>query len=98
MKSIRILVAAIALLTTATLFAHGGHKHSYLGTVKLVHANHLVVNLKDAGEKTFVLTKESELLKGEKVATRNDLVAGARVAVYVQNDDTTVTRVKIAAK
>jgi hypothetical protein len=96
MKSFRFFIAAIALLTSSALFAHGGHKHSYLGTVKLLHENHLVVNLKDAGEKTFVLTKDSQLVKGDKGASREDLIAGARVSVYVQNDDSTVTTVKIA--
>lgn len=94
MKKLFTLIA-IAFLLSTPLLAHGGHKHNYLGSVKLLHENHLVVTLKDGSEKTFVLTGETKLMKNEKAATRADLVNGARVAIQVKNDDTTAVKVKI---
>jgi hypothetical protein len=97
MKLHRLLIAAIvALALAATALAHGGHKHQFLGTVKALHENHLVVATTDDQEVTFTLTDKTRYTKGTAAATKADLKAGVRVSVHVENDGKTATAVKIA--
>jgi hypothetical protein len=97
MKLHRILVLTIvALAIAATAFAHGGHKHQFLGTVKGVQGDQLVVTTTDDKDVTFTLTGATTYTKGASPATKADLKAGVRVSVHVENDGTTATAVKIA--
>lgn len=97
MKLQRLLITSIlALIVSATAFAHGGHKHSYLGTVKALHENHLVVATTADAEVTFTLTEKTKYSKGTSPASKADLKEGVRVSVYVENDGKTATTVKIA--
>ena len=97
MKLQRLIITSIlALIVSTTAFAHGGHKHSYLGTVKALHENHLVVTTTADGEKTFTLTEKTKYSKGSSAAAKTDLTEGVRVSVYVENDGQTATTVKIA--
>ena len=91
------LVSILALAIAATAFAHGGHKHQFLGTVKALHANHLVVTTTDNAEVAFVLTEKTKFAKGASAATKGDLKEGVRVSVYVENDGKTAATVKISA-
>ncbi|HEX6099859.1 MAG TPA: DUF5666 domain-containing protein [Thermoanaerobaculia bacterium] len=97
MKLHRLLIAAIVTLAlAATALAHGGHKHQFLGTVKALHENQLVVTTTDDQEVTFTLTDKTRYTKGAAAATKADLKAGVRVSVHVENDGKTATAVKIA--
>lgn len=91
-----LLISILTLLATVTAFAHGGHKHQFLGTVKSLHENHLVVTTTENAEVTFTLTDSTKYSKGSQSATRADLAPGARVSVHVENDGKTATTVKIA--
>lgn len=91
-------LAVLILFVSIVAFGHGGHDHNFLGTVKLVHENHLVVSTMKKGEVTFILTDKTKYVRGSEPASRADLEAGARVSVYVENDGKTVVTVKIAAK
>src|SRR3954470_6973032 len=65
MKLHRILVLTIlALAIAATAFAHGGHKHQFLGTVKAVQGDQLVVTTTDDKDVTFTLTGATTYTKG----------------------------------
>lgn len=97
MKLHRLLITSIvALALTATAFAHGGHKHQFLGTVKALQENHLVVTTTDKTDVTFTLTANTRLSKGTDAATKADLKEGVRVSIAVENDGKTATIVKIA--
>ncbi|MGZ5443075.1 MAG: hypothetical protein ACXW5U_13225 [Thermoanaerobaculia bacterium] len=97
MKPHRLIITSIvALAIAATALAHGGHKHQYLGTVKVLHENALVVTTTDDTDVTFTLTEKTKYTKGTSAATKADLRQGVRVSVYVENDGKTATTVKIA--
>lgn len=91
------IISILTLALAATAFAHGGHKHQFLGTVKMLHENHLVVTTTEKKDVTFTLTATTRLSKGPNAATKADLIEGARVSVSVENDGRTATTVKIAA-
>ena len=91
-----ITTSVLALVIAASAFAHGGHNHQFLGTVKMLHENHLVVTTTEKKEVTFTLTEKTKFSKGSNVATKADLAEGVRVSVSVENDGKTATSVKIA--
>jgi hypothetical protein len=97
-KRLRLAVLTLFTIALASLaLAHEGHKHKVLGTVKMVHENHLMLSLKDGGEKTVVLTEKTQILKGEEKADRSALEEGVRVSVEVDNDDNALT-IKVAVE
>ncbi|HEX2122446.1 MAG TPA: DUF5666 domain-containing protein [Thermoanaerobaculia bacterium] len=97
MKLHRLIITSIvALAIAATAFAHGGHKHQFLGTVKALSENQLVVTTTEKRDVTFTLTEKTTYSRGTSAATRNDLQEGVRVSVYVENDGRTARTVKIA--
>jgi len=91
-----IVTSVLSLVIAASAFAHGGHNHQFLGTVKMLHENHLVVTTTENKEVTFTLTEKTKFSKGSKAATKADLAEGVRVSVSVENDGKTATSVKIA--
>ncbi len=88
--------AVLSLLLATVALAHGGHQHAYLGTVKMLHENHLVVTTTDSKEVTFTLTDATTYTRGAAAATKADLKEGVRVSVGVANDGKTATTIKIA--
>ena len=87
----------VALFAAGAAFAHGGKSHALLGTVKELHEDHMVVTAKDGHESTVALTKGTQFEKDNKPATRAALVAGARVAVQLSEDNKSAVKVKIGA-
>jgi hypothetical protein len=87
-----LLVAAFA---AGAAFAHGGKSHQLLGTVKLLHENHLVVTATDGHEVTVTLTPKTQYEKDKKPAQRSDLAAGVRVSIQLTEDDKNAVKVKI---
>jgi len=90
-----VLFTLFAISIAGTALAHEGHQHKLLGTVKMVHENHLMLTLKDGDEKTVVLTEKTVILQGDKKVDRSSLEEGVRVSVEVDNDDNALT-VKVA--
>ena len=90
---------ALPLLLLASLaFAHAGHQHHFLGTVKSLAANDLVVTTTDNAERTVVLTDQTTVLRGDAAASRADLTPGTRVSVEVASDGHTAVVIKLALK
>ncbi len=87
----------VLLLGASALLAHGGGSHKLLGTVKDVHEQHLVVTTKDGKEVTLQLTAKTKYERAGKAATKDELVAGDRVAVQLEEDDKTAATIKIGA-
>ncbi|HEX9800938.1 MAG TPA: hypothetical protein VGC00_12295 [Thermoanaerobaculia bacterium] len=81
------LALALLLAVTAAAFAHEGHHHEAMGTVKLIHEEHLVLTLADGKEQTFVLSETTKFVRGKEVATKGDVVAGDRAVVMYEKKD-----------
>jgi len=94
MRKVFILLL-IATFAAGTVFAHGGKSHKLLGTVKLLHENHLVVTATDGHEATVTLTKTTQYEKDGKAAKRSDITEGARVSIQLSEDDKSAVKVKI---
>lgn len=92
-----IIISALSFIIAASAFAHGGHNHQILGTVKMLHENHLVVTTTENKDVTLTLTEKTKFSKGSGAATKADLAEGVRVSVSVENDGKTATSVKIGA-
>jgi hypothetical protein len=91
-------VFALLLITAfaaGAAFAHGGKSHLLLGTVKLLHENHLVVTATDGHEVTVTLTPATQFEKAKKPAKRSDLKPGTRVSIKLTEDDKRAVKVKI---
>lgn len=86
-KTLVALVLTMALASTA--LAHEGHAHNVMGTVTMLHENHLEVKAaKDGKAVVVVLNDKTKILKGTTPASRTDITTGARVVViYVQQKD-----------
>lgn len=92
----RILSAAfLSLFIAATAFAHAGHVHNFMGTVKSVSGNDLTIVSTASKEVHFVLTAATAYKRGEEKAGRENLTPGTRVAVHVADDGHTATLIRI---
>lgn len=92
----RTLSAAfLALFIAAAAFAHAGHVHNFLGTVKSVQSNAFTIVSTQSKEVAFVLTPSTSFMRGDKTVSRQDLVNGERVAVHVADDGHTATLIRI---
>ena len=81
MKYLLAATIALALLAPAGIQAHAGHDHKILGTVTLIHENHLEV--KDAKGKVtkHVLNATTKVRKNKAKASAADIKVGDRVVV-----------------
>ena len=86
------------LLLSSLAFAHAGHQHHFLGTVKSLAANDLAITSTDGAERTFLLTDKTALQRGDAAAARADLTPGTRVAVEVANDGRTAVTIRLGVK
>ncbi|HEX8170912.1 MAG TPA: hypothetical protein VF824_10270 [Thermoanaerobaculia bacterium] len=89
----RTLAATILLLGTVSAFAHAGHQHKILGTVKSLQENRLVVTAREGSDVAVTLTPSTSFERG----TRADVTAGTRISVEVDNDNRAL-RVKVGTK
>ena len=87
----------MTLFAAGAAFAHGGKSHLLLGTVKLLHENHLVVTATDGHEVTVALTATTQYEKDKKTAKRSDLKPGARVSIRLTEDDKAAVKIKIGS-
>ena len=78
------IVAALTLvLGVPAAWAHEGHTHKVLGTVALLHENHLQVKTKDGKIVTITLDEKTSVVRGKQKAALTDLQPGERVVVDV---------------
>ncbi len=92
-KIVILLIVAVVAATAA--YAHGGHSHQLLGTVKQLNENHLTVTDIHKADHTIELTGDTKLEKGGKPATRDDLKVGTRVSIHLSEDGKVAEQVKI---
>ena len=74
----RIAAVIIATLVATSLFAHGGHTHNYLGTVKAVDGWHMILKTEDAKEHEFELTRETRYTRNGDSVSKGALKAGGK--------------------
>ena len=94
----RMAAAVLFTLLTATLYGHAGEVHTYLGTIKALDGNQMMIVTKDGKEMPVTLTSETKYWQGTTPAKRADLSVGARVSVELGTDGKSATSVKIGAK
>ena len=80
MRLMLVLVAAGAI-ASAPAVAHEGHAHKLMGTVAVVHDNHIEVKTTDGSTATVSLTKDTKVLRGQSVLKAPDIRIGDRVVV-----------------
>lgn len=82
MKWILTILFAFALTAMpARLLAHEGHPHKTMGTVTVIHDNHLEVKDKDGKTSTHLLDGKTKIRRGKAVARLADIKPGERVVV-----------------
>jgi hypothetical protein len=94
MRKIAILLT-IAIVAATAAYAHGGHSHQLLGTVKQLSENQLTLTDTQKMDLIIELTAETKLEKAGKPATRDDLKVGARVSVHLSEDGKVAEQIKI---
>lgn len=97
MRKSVVFALVISFITLAS-FAHAGHSHDFLGVVKSVTGDRLVVTTRAGQETTFVLTSKTTYLRDGKTAARSELVTGMRVAVHTAEDHKTATTIKLGSR
>jgi hypothetical protein len=80
-RTIVTVLAAVFALTAAPLGAHEGHAHKVMGTVTVVHDNHVEVT--DAkGKKTeLTVDAKTKIWRGKSPLRIADVKVGERVSV-----------------
>jgi hypothetical protein len=73
------LVAALAVPGFA--LAHEGHIHKLMGTVSMLHENHLEVKATDGKTSMITLDEKTRILRGRAKVTAKELKPGERVVV-----------------
>lgn len=81
------LALAIGLVGAAALPAHEGHHHQAMGTVKMIHENHLMLTITEEKEQTFVLDETTKFLRGKTATTKEDVATGERAVVMYETKD-----------
>jgi len=90
------LLGLALLLVAASAFAHAGHQHHFLGTVKSLQSTQLVITTTAGQETAFTLTDTTAVTRDGAPVARTELTSGRRVAVYVADDGKTAVSVKVA--
>jgi len=90
------LLGLALLLFAATAFAHAGHQHHFLGTVKSLQSTQLVITTTAGQDAAFTLTDTTSVTRDGAPVARTELTSGRRVAVYVADDGKTAVSVKVA--
>ena len=86
----RVVIAIVLFLAFVSMtLAHEGHDHNIMGTVALLHENHLEVkSAKDGKAVTVTLADKTKFVRDKAPAKRDELQVGMRVVVtYAQEKD-----------
>lgn len=77
------IVLLMALLASAQLavLAHEGHEHKIMGTVAMLHENHLEVKTKDGKSTVVTMNEKTRIVRGKAAEKRDGITTGERVVV-----------------
>ncbi len=76
-----ILLVGLALAPAARVLAHPGHEHKIMGTVSVVHQNHLEVKATDGKTSMFTMNEKTRVLRGNGKVSADAIKVGERVVV-----------------
>ena len=91
----RSLFLFASLLVAVFAFAHAGHEHHFMGTVRQVQMAKLTIATVDGHEVSFALNNDTRYERGAEAAKQTDVKPGMRVAVEVNDDGHTARVVKL---
>ena len=80
-RSVSILVLVLALAPAQRLLAHPGHEHTIMGTVSMVHQNHIEVKATDGTMSMFTMNEKTRVLRGNAKVSADSMKVGERVVV-----------------
>ena len=80
-RLVSILVLVLALTPAPRLLAHPGHEHKIMGTVSMVHQNHLEVKATDGKTSVITMDEKTRVLRGTATVKADAIKAGDRVVV-----------------
>lgn len=87
------LIFGLALMLGPVVLAHEGHDHKVMGTVSMIHENHLEVKDKDGKTVTVTLNEKTKILRGKQKATKAAIKEGERIVVtYVSQEKAFVAK------
>jgi hypothetical protein len=81
MRYLLAATLALALIAPVTIQAHPGHDHKVLGTVTLIHENHLEVKDTKGNISKHVIGATTKISKNKSKASVADIKVGDRVVV-----------------
>ena len=77
------LLFAVVAFVGIPAFAHEGHEHKIMGTVSMLHEQHLEVKDKDGKAHVITLNASTKIMKGKTAIKATDIKAGDRVVATV---------------
>jgi len=92
-----LALSLVLLLAGAAAFAHGGHAHTYMGSVTMLHDDGSFMMKTTDGKEITVMTSSDTAYAGTDghAAKRSDLAVGMRVVVKMATDGKTAASVKM---
>ena len=78
-----VLLFAVVVLVGMPALAHEGHEHKIMGTVSMLHEQHLEVKDKDGKAHVMTLNASTKIMKGKTAIKASDIRAGDRVVATV---------------
>jgi hypothetical protein len=81
LKLLPILLVGFALTPAARVLAHPGHEHKIMGTVSVVHHNHVEVKATDGTMSMFTVNEKTRILRGNAKVSADAIKVGERVVV-----------------
>ena len=94
----QLAIAVLVLMAAIPVLGNECHAQPILGTVTMLHENHLMIKTAEGREVTFTLGATTKYSKGDKPATKDDLAAGLRVSIRLSEDGKSVAAVGIGEK
>ena len=82
-RRVALAAALICVLGVPAVWAHEGHTHKVMGTVAMVHENHLQATTKDGKTVTITLNDKTSVMRGKQKVAITELQPGTRVVVDV---------------
>ena len=93
------VMSLFLLLAVASVFAHAGHAHTYMGSVTMLHGdNAFMIKTTDGKDLTIETSATTIWLHSDNhAATKSELAVGQRVVVKMTTDGKTAATVKMSA-
>jgi hypothetical protein len=97
LRLLPILLVGFALTPAARVLAHPGHEHKIMGTVSVVHQNHIEVKATDGTMSMFTMNEKTRVLRGNAKVSADSIKVGERAVVAaIETKDKDGTALMIA--